>query len=153
MMRKKPQKLEFQLNKSYRLSDSFARAGFITVAPDMFNGQPAPSDLNDPTFDTAAFLAAHGPNVTDPIIDKAITYMRNNFNFTKLAVTGYCYGGRYSFRYVDPKRTIKADVAFAAHPSAWEDNEVSTIGAPISVAAAGKFPFQFLGVVWKCVMI
>lgn len=110
----------------------------MTVAPDMFQGQPAPSDLNDPTFNTTAFLAAHGPDVTDPIIETAIRYMRTNLNVTKLAVTGYCFGGRYSFRFVNPARDVKADVAFAAHPSAWVNDEVSAIGAPTSVAAGGK---------------
>lgn len=70
-----------------------------------------------------------------------VNYLRNTLNVTKLAVTGYCFGGRYSFRFVDPARTVKADVAFAAHPSAWEDGEVSAIGAATSVATAGKlFP-------------
>lgn len=118
--------------------DSFAQAGFLTIAPDLFNGQPAPSDLNNPGFNSTAFLAAHGPDVTDPIIDVAVNYFRNTLNVTKLAVTGYCFGGRYSFRYTDPARTLKADVAFAAHPSAWQDEEISTIGAPTSVATAGK---------------
>lgn len=126
------------LTENRLLADSFARAGYITVAPDLFNGQPAPSDLNDPGFNSTAFLAAHGPEVTDPIIEKAITYMRANLNVTKLAVTGYCFGGRYSFRFTDPARTLKADVAFAAHPSAWVDAEVSAIGAPTAVAAGGK---------------
>lgn len=67
-----------------------------------------------------------------------VNYLRNTLNVNKLAVTGYCYGGRYSFRFVDAARTVKADVAFAAHPSAWEDGEVSAIGAATSVATAGK---------------
>lgn len=123
------------LTENRLLADSFARAGYVTVAPDLFNGQPAPSDLNDPGFNSTAFLAAHGPDVTDPIIDKAINYMRTSLNVTKLAVTGYCFGGRYSFRFTDPARTLRADVAFAAHPSAWVDAEVSAIGAPTAVAA------------------
>lgn len=126
------------LTENRLLADSFARAGFVTVAPDMFNGQPAPSDLNDPSFNSTAFLAAHGPDVTDPIIDTAINFMKTNFNFTKLAVTGYCFGGRYSFRFTDPARSLKADVAFAAHPSAWVDAEVTAIGAPTAVATAGE---------------
>lgn len=64
--------------------------------------------------------------------------MRNTLNVSKLAVTGYCFGGRYSFRFVDAARTVKADVAFAAHPSAWVDGEVSAIGAATAVATAGK---------------
>lgn len=67
-----------------------------------------------------------------------VNYARNTLNVSKLAVTGYCFGGRYSFRFVDAARTVKADVAFAAHPSAWEDGEVSAIGAATAVATAGK---------------
>jgi dienelactone hydrolase len=66
--------------------------------------------------------------------------MRNTLSVGKLAVTGYCFGGRYSFRFVDAARTVKADVAFAAHPSAWVDGEVSAIGAATAVATAGKLP-------------
>ncbi|KAH8775257.1 dienelactone hydrolase [Diaporthe sp. PMI_573] len=124
------------LTENKLLADSFARAGFVTVAPDLFQGSPAPSDLNDPTFNTTAFLAAHGPDVTDPIVEGAINYMRNTLSVGKLAVTGYCFGGRYSFRFVDAARTVKADVAFAAHPSAWVDGEVSAIGAATAVATA-----------------
>lgn len=65
--------------------------------------------------------------------------MRTTLNVSRVAVTGYCFGGRYSFRFVDPARTLKADVAFAAHPSAWTDADVSAIGAPVSVATAGEF--------------
>lgn len=120
------------------------------MAPDLFNGQPAPSDLNNPSFNSSAFLAAHGPEVTDPIIDNAIDYLRNTLNVSKVAVTGYCFGGRYSFRFTDQSRTLKADVAFAAHPSAWVDEEVSAIGAPTAVAAAGKFQILVLAfTLWK----
>lgn len=112
------------------------------MAPDLFAGQPAPSDLNDPSFNSTAFLAAHGPDVTDPLVEAAIRFTRARFNVTKLAVTGYCFGGRYAFRFVDLAReaALRADVAFAAHPSAWTDDEVRAIGAPTSVAAAGKSP-------------
>lgn len=74
----------------------------------------------------------------DPLTGTTVNYLRNTLNVTKLAVTGYCFGGRYSFRFVDAARTVKADVAFAAHPSAWEDGEVSAIGAATAVATAGK---------------
>lgn len=77
--------------------------------------------------------------MTDPIIDTALSYLRTTLNVSRVAVTGYCFGGRYSFRFVDPARTLKADVAFAAHPSAWTDEDVSAIGAPVSVATAGEF--------------
>jgi hypothetical protein len=69
--------------------------------------------------------------------------MRSTLGVGKLAVTGYCFGGRYSFRFVDAARTVKADVAFAAHPSAWVDGEVSAIGAATAVATAGKLSPHF----------
>lgn len=51
-------------------------------------------------------------------------------------MAGYCFGGRYSFRFADAARAVRADVAFAAHPSAWVDGEVAALGFPTAVAAA-----------------
>jgi dienelactone hydrolase len=117
------------------LADSFARAGYLVVAPDLFNGTPAPSDINVPSFNTTDFLAKHGPEVADPIIAKAITYLRSGPNaVSKIAATGYCYGGRYAFRVAAPGKG--ADVAFAAHPSLLEDEEILAAKGPASVAAA-----------------
>ena len=106
------------------------------MAPDLFNGTPAPSDLNDPSFNTTAFLAAHGPDVADPLVARAVAYLRAAPGVETVVATGYCYGGRYAFRSVAPGGG--ADAAFAAHPSALEDAEILAIAGPASVAAAGK---------------
>ncbi|KAK7755420.1 hypothetical protein SLS62_002647 [Diatrype stigma] len=123
-----------QLLENKLLADSFGRAGFLTVAPDLFDGKPAPADLNDPSFNQTEFLAEHGPEVTDPKIATAIDYLRNTAGAAKIAVTGYCFGGRYSFRFLAEAKG--ADVGFAAHPSLLEDAEIAAITRPISVAAA-----------------
>ena len=102
----------------------------------MFNGTPAPSDINNGGFNTTQFLAAHGTNVTDPIITSTIDYMRKTLGIKTIAATGYCYGGRYSFRFVAPGKG--ADVAFAAHPSLLENGEIEAIAGPASIAAAGQ---------------
>ncbi|KAK9435839.1 dienelactone hydrolase family protein [Metarhizium brunneum] len=123
-----------QLLENKLLVDSFARAGYMTVAPDMFNGTPAPSDLNDPGFNTTAFLELHSPNATDPIVESAISHIRGTLGIDRIATAGYCFGGRYALRFLSG--CDGADLAFAAHPSLLEDGEISGITGPASVAAA-----------------
>lgn len=108
----------------------------MTIAPDLFNGDPAPEDINTPGFNLTEFLGKHGPQATDPIIVKTIKYMREELGIKKIATTGYCYGGKYALRFIGKDRG--ADLAFAAHPSLLEDAEVSGIQGPASIAAAGK---------------
>ncbi|RYP57337.1 hypothetical protein DL769_009544 [Monosporascus sp. CRB-8-3] len=123
-----------QLLENKLLADSFGRAGYLTVAPDLFGGEPAPADLNDPNFDLTEFLRLHGPEATEPIIAAAIDYVRNGVGVSKVAVTGYCFGGRYSTRFLAEGKG--ADVGFAAHPSLLEDSEIAAITRPLSIAAA-----------------
>lgn len=117
------------------LADSFARAGYLTVAPDLFDGKPAPEDLNTPGFNLTEFLAKYGPQHADPIIEKTIKYLREELGVEKIATTGYCYGGKYAVRFLAPGRG--ADLAFAAHPSLLEDVEIANVTGPVSIAAAG----------------
>jgi dienelactone hydrolase len=121
----------------YSLADSFARAGYLTVAPDLFNGTPAPEDLNAPGFNATQFISQHDVNVTDPIITTAVDYLRKELGVKKIATTGYCFGGRYAFRFLAAGKG--ADAAFAAHPSLLMDDEILAITGPASVAAAGEF--------------
>ena len=101
--------------------------------PDIFRGDPAPHDIY---FDADEFLAKHTTNVTDPVIETTIRYMRDTLSFDRIAVTGYCFGGRYAFRFLQEGRG--ADIGFAAHPSFLQDSEVRAIGGPASIAAAGE---------------
>lgn len=103
----------------------------------MFNGTPAPGDINgQPDFDVAKFLADHSPEVTDPIIATAIDFLRTELGVKKVVATGYCFGGRYTFRVLAEGKGV--DVGFAAHPSLLEDAEISAITGPASIAAAGR---------------
>ncbi|KAI1413288.1 alpha/beta-hydrolase [Hypoxylon sp. FL1857] len=124
-----------QLLENKLLADSFGRAGYLTVAPDMFNGTPAAADINgQPGFDATDFLADHGPNVTDPILATAIEFMQTELGVKKVVATGYCFGGRYAFRLLAEGKGAAA--GFAAHPSLLEDAEISAITGPASIAAA-----------------
>jgi dienelactone hydrolase len=100
----------------------------------MFNGTPAPLDFNTPGFNATEFTLKHGPNATDPILATAVSYLKTT-GVEKIAATGYCYGGRYTFRVL---AAGGVDAGFAAHPSLLEDPEILAITGPVSVAAAGK---------------
>lgn len=76
--------------------------------------------------------------MTDPIVEKTVKYVRTRLGYKKVAVTGYCFGGRYSFRVLSKGREGGVDVGFAAHPSLVDDSELKAIGKPVSVAAAGE---------------
>lgn len=123
-----------ELLQNKLLADSFARAGYLTIAPDMFKGEALSTDINLPGVDMGAFIGRHNPSTQDPIIAKAIAYARSQPGITKVAVTGYCWGGRYAFRFLEAGKG--ADAAFAAHPSLLMDSEISAIAGPVSVAFA-----------------
>jgi dienelactone hydrolase len=129
-----------------RLADSFGRAGYLTIAPDMFNGTPAPADLNDPAYNLTDFLYRHRPEIIDPILDSVISFITQQLGVDKVVTAGYCFGGRHSFRLLSEGRGVSA--SFTAHPSLLEDAEITAITGPVSVAAAGqlqrKVKFQTL---------
>ncbi|KAJ4259742.1 hypothetical protein NW762_007673 [Fusarium torreyae] len=125
-----------QLKENRQLVDKFASNGFVTVAPDFFNGSPAPS-VDTPGFNVTDFLAKHPPSVADPIVAKALTYLRKELGVNKIAATGYCYGGRYVFRSLD-KDGGGVDVGFTAHPSLLETDEIEAVIKPVSIAGAGE---------------
>jgi dienelactone hydrolase len=119
------------------LADSFARAGYLTVAPDMFNGTPRTLDIDVSNLATTQFLNEHDVDPTDAIIAKAVTYLRDTAgDDVRIGATGYCFGGRYSFR--TTTKEGGAHVAFAAHPANLADDEITAVIGPASVAGAGE---------------
>lgn len=108
------------------------------MAPDLFDGKPAPEDIDGtPGFNVTEFLNNHRPEITDPLISVAVDYIHSKLKVKKIAVTGYCFGGRYTFRFLAKGKGGNA--GFAAHPSLLQDDEILAITAPASVAAAGKW--------------
>ncbi|KAK6838067.1 dienelactone hydrolase family protein [Apiospora arundinis] len=125
-----------------RLADSFGRAGYFTVAPDLFNGSPSPLDMNAPGFNQTRFLDAHGPAETDPLVALAVQYLRDVRGATRVAVAGYCFGGRYALRFAGTTAGAGhgngVGAAFAAHPSGWTDDEIAAVALPASVALGDR---------------
>ncbi|KAM0469645.1 hypothetical protein ACHAP7_009876 [Fusarium lateritium] len=124
-----------KLKENRELADNFAKQGFVTVAPDLFNGSPAPSE-DTPGFNITEFLAKYPPKVTDPVVAKAIKYLRKELKVQKVAASGYCYGGRYVFRSLDKNGGV--DVGFTAHPSLLATDEIKAVSKPVSIAGAAQ---------------
>lgn len=118
------------------LADSFSRAGYLTIAPDLFAGSPAPADLNEPGWSMDEFFAENNEEVVDGRIATAVEYIQGELGIERFGVTGYCFGGRYAFR------VAEAGAVFAAHPSNLLDDEISGVNAPASIAAAGELGFS-----------
>ncbi|KAK0614550.1 dienelactone hydrolase [Immersiella caudata] len=123
-----------ELPQNKLLADSFARAGYLTIAPDMFQGEALSTDIDLPNFNMGAFLAKHTTAVQDPIIAKAVAWAQAQPNISKVAIAGYCWGGKYAFRFLAAGKGV--DAAFSAHPSLLLDSEVTAITKPVSVAYA-----------------
>ena len=124
------------------MADSFARAGYLTVAVDTFSGDPAPyPTTSDPGFNLSTWWPL--PDVVDPIVETVLEYVRNSLGFARVGIAGYCYGGYYSARFLAENRTIRADAAFAVTPSQSSSgvddtlSEIALVSGPITYAFAG----------------
>ncbi|KAJ7133255.1 dienelactone hydrolase endo-1,3,1,4-beta-D-glucanase [Mycena epipterygia] len=104
------------LQNNQLLADDFARNGFKTIMPDLFNGDPIPAAVLEPgaaPFDWQAWLVRHGAEPTRPLIDAVVSALKVD-GVTAIAATGYCFGGRYVF---DLAFEGIIQVASVAHPS------------------------------------
>ncbi|KAL8349326.1 hypothetical protein RB601_001899 [Gaeumannomyces tritici] len=138
--------LGLPLLENLLLADSFARAGYVVVAPDLFAGKPAPDDHDRPDlgFSVIEFLDAHPPNVTEPAVDAAARHLRGALGVARLGSAGYCFGGRYAFRYASAAKHaagLGVDVVATAHPTRVTDEEIVGRVGPATVAAAENDPF------------
>ncbi|KAJ6557891.1 dienelactone hydrolase [Mycena capillaripes] len=104
------------LNNNLLLADDFARNGFKTIVPDIFNGDPIDRDTfksEAAPFDREKWFAVHGEAHTRPPIDSVIAALKAE-EVTAFAATGYCFGARYV---VDLAFDNIIKVSAISHPS------------------------------------
>jgi dienelactone hydrolase len=136
--------LEFVNNKL--LADDFARAGYFTVIPDIFNGDPVPFEhLISPgskgPIDIMAWVGTHPIDSVDPIVEKTIKGLKS-LGAENIGAVGYCFGAKYVVRFLAQGRGV--DAGFIAHPSFVSAEELEASKGPLSIAAAGEFLLFFL---------
>jgi len=124
-----------QLVQNKLLADSFAKAGYLVVEPDLFEGDPAPADLASPAGrNMGAWMAKHTVSKIDSIIAATIKHMREDLGVKRIGTVGYCFGGKYVARFLAKGKGV--DAGFMAHPSSMQNDEIEAISSPLSIGAA-----------------
>ncbi|KAL0953651.1 hypothetical protein HGRIS_004854 [Hohenbuehelia grisea] len=110
-----------ELSNAQLLADDFARNGFKTVVPDIFNGDAVPADAFNPDskFSLQEWFPNHGNDQTRPIIDKVIAALKEQ-GVKQIGTTGYCFGARYVF---DLAYEGLITVSVVSHPSLLKNPE------------------------------
>ena len=118
------------------IADQFAANGYLTVMPDLFEGDPV--KLNRPAgFDFQEWKNKHSTQKIDPIVEKSIAYIKDELKAKKIGGVGYCFGGKYVARFLAKGKGL--DAGYTAHPSFVDASELKGIDGPLSIAAAGMF--------------
>lgn len=77
------------------LADEYANNGYLTVIPDLFQGdQISVDDMDSGNVDFPAWLPKHQPANVEPPLESTIKYVRETFGVKKLGAVGYCFGGK-----------------------------------------------------------
>ncbi len=117
----------------------FAKAGYLAIAPDLYARQ---GDARKYT-ETAKLMAELVSKVPDAQVmsdlDGAVKWAgANGGNLKKVAITGFCWGGRITWLYAEQSKNVKAGVA-------WYGRLVGTSSAvtpkhPLELAAGLNAP-------------
>jgi dienelactone hydrolase len=94
------------------MADQFAANGYYTVLPDLFDGDPVPMNkdmkvtLMEWLQNGTDGIHPHTTTTVDPIVEKAIKYLREEKGFKKIGAVGYCFVSFYMNTYVCKRLTL-----------------------------------------------
>ncbi|KAF3030959.1 acyl-CoA/sterol acyltransferase [Penicillium rubens] len=118
------------------IADQLAANGYLVVMPDLFHGDPVPLNNRPASFDLMTWLKGppgHLPDRVEPVVRAILTEMKTKMGCERVGAIGYCFGAKYAVRLLQPGF---CDVAYVAHPSFVDAEELQAIKGPLSIAAA-----------------
>jgi len=116
------------------LADEYAKAGFLVVVPDLFNGDPRTLNPPAPGVDIrTTWGPKHTPEITRPIVNKALEGIKKEYNPDSIYTVGYCFGARYVLQLL---ATDDVKAGAIAHPSGVTIEDVRAITKPLFIAGA-----------------
>jgi dienelactone hydrolase len=115
------------------LADSFAANDYLVLVPDLFAGDAISVEEQEAGLNLTEWRALHPTPAIDAIINKTLAYMREDLGIESIGAIGYCFGGKYVPRFLKGGEGV--DIGFIAHPSGLTEQEIGSIGGPISIAA------------------
>jgi carboxymethylenebutenolidase len=115
-----------------------AQIGYLAIAPELYVRQADPKTLT--TLDAARAAAGKVPDTqVMEDLDSAVAWAKGNKgNVDKLAITGFCYGGRIVWLYAAHNPKLKAGVAW--YGSLAGENNPSRPTHPLQVVDKIKAP-------------
>jgi carboxymethylenebutenolidase len=117
----------------------FAKAGYLAIAPELYARQGDPSQYGEMAKLMAEVVAKVPDAQVMGDLDGAVKWAgENGGNLKKVAITGFCWGGRITWLYAEQSKNVKAAVA-------WYGRLVGTSTAltpkhPLELAAELKAP-------------
>ena len=117
----------------------FAKAGYLAIAPDLFARQGDAAKYTDIGKLIAEVVSKVPDDQVMGDLDAAVAWAgENGGNVKKVAVTGFCWGGRITWLYAAHSKNVKAGVA-------WYGRLVGASNAvnpkhPVELAASLKAP-------------
>ena len=127
------------LHQYYKdLADTFARAGFSTVAIDYF-GRTAGMGARDETFVFRPHVEQTTPETVDADVTAAIAYLRSpaGGGATRIFTVGFCFGGSNSWRQAASQDGLAGAVGFYGQPGRARAY-VNEMRAPLLLLVAGE---------------
>ncbi|KAI3459338.1 hypothetical protein Pfo_016001 [Paulownia fortunei] len=113
-----------------KVADKVAAAGFYTVVPDFFNGDPYVSGNPEKPF--PVWIKGHGPDQGFEDAKPVIEAVKSK-GITKIGAAGFCWGGKVV---VELTKYPYIQAGVLLHPSFLSVEDIQGVKVPISILGA-----------------